>query len=616
MNLLKILSKVNQIEKISFLKILDGFCTESRKITPQVDQILSQGANQLKNVDDANIVKLFNLLNEKYSAHLKKKIKFSNYQLDIIIEIFVRDGNQMMSREWFYKLYNQAVANLKSHITTISSQIDKEKCELSSQRKRDYFVYQNCVKTAYENDLAVNRDQHLSWEEKTILHTLSRSLELSNEEKRTITYSVVPLEKHNVDDIISELKDAGIIFFNRKSNTLFIPDEIIWLLRGILEVEIPNKYLRRILRHFKDPEINLIARKHNIDRKLKRNEKIKEIIAQGLSVTNLLTCDIFKEKVTKADRAKKIQEFIIKDLEIDLPKAGRSLEEKIANLIIYFNQLEQDDTMSLSRDGYEKLLNLLNEAIPNINKRIKEEFEIQDEDVMSSEFLADYNIGPCDVIYLLKREELLNFCKKNGIKSRGNLVSIIINNFRNIQDIYLENFESVGCRDLHSIKEKGLMVKESELGSLYEKLTKNIFKKLGFNVDEKLRQDLNTDRAKMDVLLNLGGKDVIIIECKSVKDKNYNKYTAVSRQLKSYEGLCKKKGYHVSQVVIVSNEFTEDFVSECEYDYELSISLITSTGLVKILEGLKESPLTEFPVRLLLKDGVLNADRIVKGLNR
>ena len=616
MNLLKVLSKVNQIEKISFLKILDGFCAESRKITPQVDQILTQSANQLKNVDDANIVKLFNLLNDKYSKHLEEKIKFSNYQLDIIIEIFVRDGNQMMSREWFHKLYNQAVANLKSRIKTISSQINKDKGDLPPQRKRDYYVYRTCVKIAYENDLVVNRDQHLSWEEKTILHTLSRSLELSNEEERTIAYSVVPLKKHNVDDIISELKDAGIIFFNRKSNTLFIPDEIVWLLRGILEIEIPNKYLRRILRHFRDPEINLIARKHNIDRKLKRNEKIKEIIAQGLSITNLLTSDIFREQVTKADRAKRIQEFIIKDLKIDLPKAGRSLEEKVTNLIIYFNELERDDTTSLSRDGYEKLLNLLKEAIPNINKRIKEEFEIQDEAVMSSEFLADYNIGPRDVIYLLKREELLDFCKKNGIKSRGNLVSNIINSFRNIQDLYLENFESVGCRDLHSLKEKGLTVKESELGSLYEELTKDIFKKLGFNVDEKLRQELNTDRAKMDILLNLGGKDVIIVECKSVKDKDYNKYTAVSRQLKSYESLCKKKGYHVSQVVIVSNEFTEDFISECEYDYELSISLITSSGLVKILEGLKESPLTELPVRLLLKDGVLNADRIVKVLNR
>jgi len=511
MKLLKVLSKVNQIEKISFLKILDGFCAESRKITPQVDHILSQGANQLKNVDDANIVKLFNLLKEKYSIQLQEKIKFSNYQLDIIIEIFVKDGNQMMSREWFHKLYNKAVANLKSHTKTLSSQINNEKGDLSPQRKRDYSVYQKCVKTAYENDLLVNREQHLSWEEKSILHTLSKSLELSNEEERTITYSVMPLEKHNVDDIISELKESGIIFFNRKTNTLFIPNEIVWLLRDILEVEVPSKYLRRILRHFRDPEINLISKKHNIDRKLKRNEKIREIISQGLSVTNILTNDIFTEKVAKVDRAKRIQEFIVKDLEIELPRTGRSLEEKVANLIKYFNELEQDDTSSLSRDGYEKLLNLLKESIPNVNKRIKEEFEIQNEDVMTSEFLSDYNIGPRDVIYLLKREELLSFCKTNNIKSRGNLVANIINSFRNIQDLYLENFEYVGCRDLQTLKEKGLAVKESELGSLYEELTKDIFKKFGFNVDEKLRQELNTARAKMDVLLNLGGKDVIIV---------------------------------------------------------------------------------------------------------
>ena len=120
----------------------------------------------------------------------------------------------------------------------------------------------------------------------------------------------------------------------------------------------------------------------------------------------------------------------------------------------------------------------------------------------------------------------------------------------------------------------------------------------------------------MDILLNLGGKNIIIVECKSIKDKDYNKYTNVSRQLKSYQNACKKKGYHVSQVVIVSNEFSEDFISECEYDYELSISLITSDGLVKILDGLKESNLTELPIRLLLKDGILNADRIVNVLNR
>ena len=150
MDLLKVLGRVNQIEKISFLKILDSFCSESRKITPQVDLILSQGDNQLKNVDDANIVKLFKLLSRKYSAHLENKIKFSNYQLDIIIEIFVKDGNQMMTREWFYKLYNQAVVGLKSQVKTVSSQINNDKGELSTIRKRDYIVYQNCVQTAYE----------------------------------------------------------------------------------------------------------------------------------------------------------------------------------------------------------------------------------------------------------------------------------------------------------------------------------------------------------------------------------------------------------------------------------------------------------------------------------
>jgi hypothetical protein len=616
MKLLKVLSRVNQIEKISFLKILDSFCAESRKITPQVDQILTQSANQLKNVDDAIIVKLFNLLEDKYASHIENRIKFSNFQLDILIEIFVRDGNQMMSREWFNKLYNQAVANLKSNIKTILPQIDKENGDLSPQRKRDYTIYRDCVRTAYENDLTINRDQRLSWEEKTILNTLSKSLGLSNEEERSIAFSVLPLEKHNVDDIIAELKDAGIIFYNRKSNTIFVSDEIIWLLRGLLEIEIPNKYLRRILRHLYDPEINLIARKHNIDRKLSRNSKIGEIIKQGLNTTHLLTSDIFSEKMAKADRVKRIQYLIVKDLEIDLPVFGRSLEDKVANLMKFFNDLEKDDTTSLSRDGFETYLKQLKESVSEINNRIKEEFELQDEDVMSSEVLTDYNIGPRDVSYLLKRKELVDFCQKYGIKSRGNLVYNVINSYRNITDLYLENFECVGCRDIQALREKGLVVKESELGVLYEKLTKDIFKKLGFNVDEKLRRELNTPRAKMDILLNLGGKDVIIVECKSVKDKDYNKYTAVSRQLKSYQNACKKKGYHVSQVVIVSNEFTEDFISECEYDYELSISLITSEGLVKIIEGLKESTLTELPVRLLLKDGILNADRIVKVLNR
>jgi hypothetical protein len=86
----------------------------------------------------------------------------------------------------------------------------------------------------------------------------------------------------------------------------------------------------------------------------------------------------------------------------------------------------------------------------------------------------------------------------------------------------------------------------------------------------------------------LGGKDVVIVECKTVKDKDYNKFTSVSRQLKSYDTLCKKNGYHVNQVIVVSNEFTEDFIGECEYEYDIGISLLTSRDLLNIYEGLKK----------------------------
>jgi len=616
MNLIKVLSRVNQIEKISFLKILDKYSEENRDKNPQVDKILSDSDNVLKKAEDSNIVQLFNLLRDDYTSHLENGIKFSNHQIELIVEIFVRDGNQMMSRDWFNKLYRKSLKKLNDRIKEIKEIIEKDKSELSPERRRDYIIFKNCVSTAFTNDKEVNREQQISWEEKTILLTLSQSLGLSSEEEKAITYSVVPPEKHNIDDVINELKETGILFFNRKTNTLFVPDEIIYLLRKILKIELPYKYLRRILKSLKDSEINLVAKKHGIDRKLTRHEKIKEILSQGVNVTSLLCNDIFKDQVSKIDRAKRIQDLIIKDLNIKLPKLGRSIEERVYLLLDYMRNQEKEDSTTLSKDGLSKLISLIVEFKPEVNKIIKEEFELQEDDVMQADIFSDYGIGPRDLLYLLKKEELIEFCKQNSIKYRGNHIQNIIDSFRNIQDLYLDNYVEIGKRDLNSLKDKGLDVKESEFGSLYEKLTKELFIRLGFNVDEELRAKLNTARSKMDILINLGGKDVIIAECKTIKDKDYNKYTAVSRQLKSYEGLCKKNGYHVVQVIIVSNDFSEDFISECEYEYDLGISLITSSDLIQIYEGLKESRLDELPVRLITKGGALNGDRIVKALNR
>ena len=616
MRLIDVLDTVNQIEKSSFLKILDSFCCDIRKTKPKIDKILSKGDGQLKNVDDENIVQLFELLCPQYKKHLQEKIKFSDYQLDILVDILIRDGNSMMSREWFLKLYNNEHAKLESKIKNLKKLLENGGEDLEEHRKRDYSIYRNCVQTAYENDLIRNLEKQLSWEEKSILQTLEKNLELSNEEVRWISHTVIPLEKFKVDDLLNELKESGIIFFNRKTNTLYVPDEFIWLLREIAGIELPNKFLRRILKNLSDPEINLITKKHNINRKWSRKRKIQEILNQGVNATNLLTEIIFRPGTSKTEKSKRLQALMEKGLEVDIEKFGRSLEEKVANLIKYFNDLEKEDTISLSRDGFNSLLKDLAGTFPIINNKIKEEFELQDENVMSSELLNKYNIKPRDILYLFIRDELLKFCKGHNIKSRGNLIKNIIENYRDIDDLYIENFDAIGRRDLKTLHDKGLFVKEIELGLLYEKVTQKIFNRLGFNTDNKLKNSLNTSRHKIDILINLGNQDLMLVECKTKKDKEYNHYTSVSRQLKSYVNLCEKKNYHVTKAIIVANKFSDDFIGACEYDYELNLSLLTSRGLMKILDGFKNSTIKEFPVRLLMRNGLLNEDRIVKVLTK
>jgi len=616
MKLVRALEHLNQHEKAPFLKILDEFATQSRQMKPIVDQILTESANQLKNAENENIVKLFNIIKDKYSGYLEDRIKYNDIQLDLIVEIFVRDGNQLMSREWFHNLYQSEMKKLEESIQKTNAALKKEGKEITASRRRDYSIFIDCVKTAYTNDEINNREHHLSWEEKTVLNTLADSLELSNEESRYLWYSIVPLSKSPIDSVIDQLRKAGIVFYSRKNSQLYIPDEIVWLLRKILGIHLPTKYMRRILRHLSDAEINRISRLHSIDRKLSRTAKIDQLLKQGQSIRNVLLNEIHKEGTLKSDRTKRINDLIVKDLELEVTRTGRSLEEKVEIIISYFNRLEREDKASLSRGGFAKLIQNMVDFSNVVNKRIKRDFQIQDEFVMEVELLQDYNLSPRDVVYMLNQNELKDFCKRYEIKTRGNIVANVINNYKNIDDIYLENYELVGNRDINALKELGINIKEADIGNVFEKLTRTIFMKLGFDVDENLRKKLNTSKAKMDIVLNIRNEELIIVECKSHKDRDYNKYASVYRQLDSYVTLCKNKGYAAPHVVLVASDFSEEFISESEYDYRLRLSLLTTGNLLKILSGFKECSLNKFPVNLLKKDGVIVAERVIKALNK
>jgi hypothetical protein len=87
-----------------------------------------------------------------------------------------------MSQVHLSKLYEIELKNLRSNIKTLNSDIENDKSEMTIDRKRDYKIYKSCLFTAYNNDLINNREARVSSDELSILLTLSKELELSQEE--------------------------------------------------------------------------------------------------------------------------------------------------------------------------------------------------------------------------------------------------------------------------------------------------------------------------------------------------------------------------------------------------------------------------------------------------
>jgi len=261
------------------------------------------------------------------------------------------------------------------------------------------------------------------------------------------------------------------------------------------------------------------------------------------------------------------------------------------------------------------MLTELNVSLPKLNKDLKEQFELQEEYVLIADFLLDYNIKPGDILDLITKPDLSKFIKDNRIKQRGDDVLNILEHYKDVENLYLENYENVGYRNLNLLKENGITGKESDLGIKFEELTKIIFKSLGFNVDDKFKNEINTQKDMIDILLNLGNNEIIIVECKTIKEKGYNKFNSVSRQLKSYQNLALKNNLRIVKILLVAPEFSDDFVYDCEMDTEMNLSLLTASTLLKIFEAFKLSKYQEFP-HVLFRDIVINEERIIKALTK
>jgi hypothetical protein len=615
MKLEKILGQLNAFEKNQFLKVITGIIETPPKKTDEIDKILINSDKDLKKVDNLNIVNVFNLIEDEFTEYIKSKFSEVDSQIDILIDILIRDGNCIISRDWFNKLYEEEVKSLKSKIQEFQADLESDKPSIDLTRQRDYKIYKNCVQTAYTNDNERNQDLKITWEEQTILHTLSNTLELSQEEVKLINYSVINIEKLDIEQIINDLKNIGILFYSKNTLKVYIADEIVRVLRRIRGKEVANKYFRRVLIQLKEPQLNYLCRKHNIDWKMSVDEKIKAVIKEGISFKSILMEGIYKENSKLSEKKVIVNELIEKGLCI-LQIKGNTLDEKVQNLITYFEQVDKDDKISISIDGYDKLLVDLNALIPETRDYIRREFDLQDDEILNSSYLLDYNIKPKDILDLIPEQKIKDFCEKMCIKVRGNLSGNVLEKYKDAENLFIENYSLIAYRDINGLKSNGIIIKEGDMGIKFEDVTKSIFEKLGLPVDDKLKKSLNNTKNKIDILINIGNNELILVECKTVKDSGYNKFSSVSRQIKAYIEVAKSKGFRVIKSLLIAPEFSEDFEKDCREEFELNLSLITAQTLANILNGFKNTRHKQFPYQLLMKDVLISEDWVLKAISK
>lgn len=616
MKLEKILDHLNSFEKNSFLKVIDSILAEKPKGAEAVERILSDSSRDLKNMDNINIARVFSLVESEFADYVKEEFMNATSQLDILTDIISRDGNCILKLDWFARLYEKELNSLEVKLKAFERSLSDERSEISSQRRRDYRIYRSCLAKAYSNDDDNNQERKITADEQSIIMELSKQLGLSQEEIKMINYLIIPVKKMDVDAVISELKSIGVVFFSKKYNTVYVADEIVRVLRKVRGKEVADKFFRRVLKQLREPQINMICKQHGMDWRLPLEQKIKRIISEGTSFSEVLINDIHKEDAKLSDKKKFLNDFCDKDLSISPSLKGSVLEDKVENLIRYFEEIEKEEKVGISVDGYSKLLMELGTTFPSLNDMMRTEFEFQEEYVLSADFLLDYNIKPRDVIELLSNDQMKQFCQVKGIKTRGDEIRNILDAYKDADNLYMENYENIGFRNLAGLKENGIVIKEAELGLKFEELTKKIFSELGLHVDEELRKKINTAKDKIDILINLGNNELILVECKTVKESGYNKFSAVSRQLKSYTNMAKLNDYRVVKSLLVAPEFSDEFVKECGLDYDLNLSLITASALSKILDGFKASKHKQFPYNLLMRDVLIQEDRVLKAIDK
>ncbi len=481
----------------------------------------------------------------KYKGKLEALLLDKNNFAEIMFDIFIKDGNSIMTGKYFSNLY----AKEKDNLDALDAEL---KIDELSDKKR---VYLKCVEIAFN-------DKVLSLDEQTILTTLGRELGLSKEEIKLLDYHGLKKNIPTAKEILEEGAKSGVLLYNGtnpNAKNIFIPDEVVEIMREIRGKKIADKHFRLLLWNLYEKNndyLKILAKDHGINHRGKKpSELIQNLIEANIDLHSLIMEDFPKLYGKEGIKGRDLNNFVrdtLSDLIEDFDSTkGTTANEKIDNLITYFKKLDEKEA-KIPNDGYQ---HLLKDFRKEFEDRIKEKFELEELPENPHDLLQlfiDLNIKPSDLLFSLSVEELKKFAKdEDSIKTKGisksmvGLVEAILNSYMDKVDVYIENYVDMANQRYGKLDG----VDQNNIGQEFEKATAEIFKRIGFD-NEKESCD-----CKVDILIKVEGEPKII-ECKTKEGGLYKDTTKLFRQIKDYS---QKTTY---PVIVIAPEFSENTKKE------------------------------------------------------
>ena len=574
-------------EKTKFANLLSQLA-ENSELSPDLD-VYEVNGKEFKHADGEELARWFSHVESSFELHLKEILLDSSNQLDVVCDVLSRDGNSILTGNRFYDLYRKRVEEIKDKVEKLQNALTAETSDWDQELLDNYRTYFRCAQCAFKNDEKVNRQNTISSDEASILRVLAECLGLSNQEVSELNYCVVPIRVLDSSDLKNSIRESGIGFVQRKTDTIFVPDEVITVIRRVQGKEVADKFLRRFLKLLREPELNLVCKAHGLPiRGIPVDEKVKILILKGISLRGMLKNDLFKD-LPLNDRKKRVSELAEQAFE-GKKVTGATLDDKINSVFQLIQQSSTSDYIGISKSGFHQLLFDLQAHVPDGMSELRNIFEFDLTESVSADLLVNLNIHPRDVVEALSATSLQAFAEAKSVSKRGNLTVNLLSAYRNTEDLWVEQYVSLANRDLLALRTHGLEVNEAELGLRFQEVTAMMLSTMGLVETKELRAAARKGKEQPDVVIQLPNNDVLLFEVKSDKKSFYSNYAGVSRQIESYKKQLQAAGFNVARSILVGPDFTDEFIRNAESDIDLDLLLLPASELKSLFYMVREKP--------------------------